>query len=241
MALLEHLGGEGKNTGITAIASHVGLHKSTCFGLLHTLQELGYVVQDKSSGRYSIGVKMFKLGQAYIDNLDLRNLANPHLHMLAAKSQETVHLVIREGLHAVYLDKVEGPHAMSIISRVGQRAHLHCTGVGKAILANLTTEDQDTILNQPMGRFTEHTLTDIEKIRDHLAGIRKTGLSIDDEEIELGLYCLAAPIFDSTGAVVAAISISGPKARLHSDKFVDLSESLRAASIAISSQMGYQK
>lgn len=239
MALLEHLAGGGKNTGITAIAAHVGLHKSTCFGLLHTLQELGYVVQDKETGRYKLGIKVFELGQAYMANLDLRGLAGSYLAELAAESLETVHLVIREGKHAVYLDKIEGPHAMTISSQVGQRARLHCTGVGKVILAHFTPEDQNAVLGQPMEKYTEHTLTDKKLLAAHLAEIRKKGLSVDDEEIELGLCCIAAPIFDASGTVTAAISISGPKTRLSDDRLESLSKNLRKATRAISQQLGY--
>jgi DNA-binding IclR family transcriptional regulator len=239
-ALIEHLAGDGKNTGITAIASHVGLHKSTCFGILHTLQELGYVVQNKATGRYNLGAKIFTLGQAYLTNLDLRGLAAPYLATLSAESLETVHLVIREGLHAVYIDKIEAPHAITISSQVGQRARMHCTGVGKVILAHFTPEEQQAVLGQALDRYTEHTLTDRNALASHLAEIKEKGLSIDNEEIEIGLCCIAAPIFSNSGAVTAAISISGPKTRLTEDRFESLSESLRKATEAISRQLGYQ-
>lgn len=239
MALLEHLAGEGKSTGITAIANHVGLHKSTCFGLLHTLQELGYVVQNKETGRYNLGIKVFELGSAYIGNLDLRGLAGPHLEDLAAHSLETVHLVIREGLHAVYLDKIEGPHAMTISSQVGKRARLHCTGVGKVILAHMDEQTQAEILSKPLERLTEYTFTDRKALAQHLKAIKENGMGIDDEEIELGLCCIAAPIFDSSGNVIAAISISGPKTRLTEDRLETLSENLQQSTRAISRQMGF--
>ncbi|CAK7022175.1 MAG: HTH-type transcriptional repressor AllR [Desulfovibrio sp.] len=240
MALLEHLATEGRNTGITAIAAHVGLHKSTCFGLLHTLQELGYVVQDKETGRYNLGVKVFQLGQAYTANLDLRSIAWPYLSDLAEKSLETVHLVIREGKHAVYIDKIEGPHAMTISSQVGQRARLHCTGVGKVILAHLPSEEQDAVLSQPLEQYTEHTLTDKIKLTAHLQDIRDSGLSMDDEEIELGLCCIAAPIFDASATVTAAMSISGPKTRLTPKRLDALSVTLRDAAKAVSRRLGYR-
>jgi DNA-binding IclR family transcriptional regulator len=240
MSLLEHLAGEGNNKGITAIAAHVGLHKSTCFGLLHTLQELGYVVQDKETGHYNLAIKIFELGQAYLSHLDLRSLARDHLMRISAESQETVHLVIREGVNAVYLDKIEGPHAMTISSQVGQRARMHCAGVGKAILAHLAPEEQETVLNRPLKKCTDNTLVDKAAILAHLAEIRKNGLAIDDEENELGLCCLAAPLFDGTGQVVGAISISGPKTRLTPERTATLSAGLRTATNAISHQLGYQ-
>ncbi len=239
MGILEHVAGAGKNTGITAIAEHVGLHKSTCFGLLHTLQHLGYVVQDKETGRYSLGIKAFQLGQAYTDNLDLRRLAQPHLAELAELSRETVHLVIREGLHAVYIDKIEAPHAMTISSQVGQRARMHCTGVGKALLAYMTPEEQDKALEGGLQGYTPHTITDMAALRERLRQIRREGVSLDEQEIEIGLCCLAAPIFDAKGAAVAAISISGPVTRLSQERIQELRPGLQRAVAEISRRLGH--
>lgn len=238
-ALLEHVAGSGKNTGITAIAAHVGLHKSTCFGLLNTLQHLGYVVQDKETGRYSLGIKTFQLGQAYTANLDIRKLAQPQLAALAEKSCETVRLVLREGLHVVYIDKIEAPHAVSISSRIGQRARLHCTGVGKVILAHMAPEDQKHALEGALEPSTKYTITDKETLFDHLNIVRQQGFGFADQEAEIGMRCLAAPIFDSEGNVPAAISISGPAARLTEEWIQVLLPCLRESVADISRRLGY--
>lgn len=238
MSIMEHLAYAGNDTGITAIARAVGLHKSTCFGLLHTLQELGYVTQDKESGRYSLGVKVFELGQRYMANLDLRRVAQPYLIALSEESLETVHLVLREGLHAVYIDKIEGPHAMTISSHVGQRARLHCTGVGKALLANMGDAEIQAALPDVLEPLTEHTITDKQKLVEHLREIRENGLSLDNQEIELGLMCIAAPIFNADCEPAAAISISAPITRLTGDRVATLSASLKDAARAISLKLG---
>lgn len=237
-SILEHLAYAGNDTGITAIAGAVGLHKGTCFGLLHTLQKLGYVTQNKETGKYSLGTKVLELGQRYMVNLDLRRMAQPYLAALADESRETVHLVLKEGLHAVYIDKIEAPHAITISSQVGRRAILYCTGVGKAILAHMTPEDIEAALPETLTPRTKHTITDKAKLLEHLAGIRQKGLSIDNQEIELGLMCLAAPIFNADGAAAAAISISGPTTRLTGARVDALSKSLRAAARAISRKLG---
>jgi DNA-binding IclR family transcriptional regulator len=238
MSILEHLAYAKGDTGITAIAKAVSLHKSTCFGLLHTLQSLGYVTQDKEKGGYSLAVKVFELGQRYMTNLDLRYLAQPHLIALSEESRETVHLVLREGLHVVYIDKIEGPHAMSIVSQVGQRARLHCTGVGKAILAFMTQAEQDAALPETLESLTEHTITDKQKLFAHLADIRNAGLSMDNQEIELGLRCIAAPVFNANGVPAAAISISAPTTRLTEKRTQTLSSSLKNAARDISLKLG---
>ncbi|MDR3361790.1 MAG: IclR family transcriptional regulator [Desulfovibrio sp.] len=238
MSIMEHLAYAGNDTGITAIAKAVSLHKSTCFGLLHTLQGIGYVHRDPKMGRYGLGVKAFELGQRYIINLDLRRIAHPYLIKLSGESLETVHLVIREGLHAVYIDKIEGSHAISISSQVGQRARLYCTGVGKAILAHMTPEEMNAALPDVLEPFTENTITDKKKLFKHLNEIKKQGLSRDNQEIEIGLMCLAAPIFNAECTAMAAISISGPTTRLTEERIEILSGSLKAAAKAISLQLG---
>ena len=235
MEFIAHQDGEG----ITAISEAVGLHKSTCFGLLHTLQELGMVQRNAKTGGFSLGLKTFMLGQAYTDNLDIRRLARPYLRSLADEALETVHLVIREGMHAVYIDKIESPHAMAIISQVGRRAKLHCTGVGKVILAHMAAWEQEEILARPLEKFTEYTLTEPDALRAELADIRKNGVGFDRQEIEIGLCCLAAPVFDAPGNCMAAVSISGPTTRLTKSRVNELKPSLLQAVGEISRLQGF--
>ncbi|MDR0621300.1 MAG: IclR family transcriptional regulator [Deltaproteobacteria bacterium] len=238
MTILEHLGGDGHNTGITSVAHSVGLHKSTCFGLIYTLQKLGYAVQD-DQGRYSLGLKSFELGSMYLNNLDIRAIAAPHLKVLAEKSKETVHLVLREGTHAVYIDKIEGPRAMNISSRIGQEVSFSCTGVGKAILAFMTKEEQDVIMGRPMPKHTKYTITTKEKLQACIDMIRKTGFSYDNQEIEIGLCCLAVPLFGYDGKVVGGLSISGPDIRLTKNRKQELMPELLKAMTGISQRLGY--
>ncbi|MDR2745486.1 MAG: IclR family transcriptional regulator [Desulfovibrio sp.] len=238
MAIMEHLAYTGNDTGITSIANEVALHKSTCFGLLHTLRELGYVFQDEKTGHYSLGIKVFELGQRYMANLDLRRVAQPHLVALSEESLETVHLVFREGLHAVYIDKINGPHAMTISSQVGQRARLYCTGVGKAILANMSPKEIEAALPNVLEPMTKYTITDKKKLVRHLQEIKESALSVDNQEIELGLMCIAAPIFNADCAVAAAISVSAPTTRLSEERVKTLSNSLKEAAKSISRKLG---
>ncbi len=241
ISILELFTSETTELGVTAISKSLGLHKSTCFGLLYTLQQLGYIQQDSDTGRYKLGLKTFQLGQAYIRGTDLRQLARPYLRELMEQTQETLHLVILEGNRAVYVDKVEGPHAMTISSRIGQRAMLHCTGVGKALMAHMPEEEWNSLLGGDLKSFTEHTITDKDRLAEHLHTIRQRGYSIDDQEIEIGLRCVAAPIFDASGRALAAISLSGPVTRIDNDKLEELSRLIRKAADDISRQLGYRK
>lgn len=237
-SLLEYIGNEGAGKGITAIAKHAGLHKSTCFGLLYTLQELGYVTQDET-GKYSLGLKVFELGNAFIEKLDLQRVAQPYLTRLSELSRETVHLVLRNGLHAVYIDKIEGPHAMTISSRVGKRAAMYCTGVGKCILAFMSPEEQQEVMKLPMPARTQHTITSPEMLLKRLEEIRAQGFGLDEQEIEIGLCCIAAPVFGPQGRVIGGISIAGPEARLSRERINELTSPIVDAAKSISRQMGH--
>lgn len=240
MAILEQFSRDERALGVTAIAKRVGLHKSTCFGLLHTLQQLGYIQQDASTGLYSLGLKTFELGQAYVDGLDLRNITRPFLLEVLEKTQETVHLVVAEGCRAVYIDKVESSHAMTISSRIGQEAMLHCTGVGKVLMAYMRPEDLEQVITKGLPRYTEHTITDKHELLEHLNRIRECGCGVDDQEREIGLRCVAAPIFNARKQAIAAISISGPSSRVTREKQGDLSRIIEQATQTISRKLGYR-
>lgn len=240
-SILELFLADNAPLGVTAISERVGLHKSTCFGLINTLEHLGYLLQDRNSGKYSLGLKTLVLGQAYLKSQDIRRLAAPAIESLVSLAQEyTIHLVVREKDHLVYLDKYEGPNAMVIVaSSIGQRAVPHCTGVGKAVLAFMPPEEQRKILAKPLQAFTPYTLTDTGRLLAALAEIRKQGFAFDDQERALGLRCVAAPFFGNDGIALGAISISGPSIYLSRERMLELSKPVKAAAETISRAYGY--
>lgn len=239
MGILEEFSLKEKELGVTEIAKRVGLNKSTCFGLLNTLQALGYVEQNADNGKYRLGLKLFLLGQVYEAGLEIRDIAGPFLRHLADLFQETVHLVVREGMNAVYVDKVEGPQGIRMYSQVGRRVPLHATGVGKALLAFFSERDFNTVVAKGLTRFTVNTVTDEAKLRSQVALIRQRGYSIDDEEIEIGLRCVAAPIFNHRGEAIAAFSVAGPSMRMTYEKINELTRMVRETSLKISTRLGY--
>lgn len=239
-SILEQFSKDERALGLTTIAKRVGLHRSTCFGLLHTLQELGYVQHDPESGQYSLGLKAFELGQAYIDGMDLRNVSHPFLLRIVEKTQETTHLVVSEGNRAIYIDKVEAPHGMTISSRIGQEAILHGTAVGKILLAYMPDEDSEKVLSAGLPRYTQQTITDPDQMRQHLQWIRQYGFAVDDQEREIGLRCVAAPIFNARKQVIGAISISGTSPRVTRERLDEFSQTLKQSALEISRLLGYR-
>ncbi len=239
-SILEQFSSGERALGVTTIAKRVGLHKSTCFGLLHTLQRLGYIQHDAENGQYSLGLKTFELGQAYIAGMDLRNVTHPILLDIVAKTNETAYLVVPERHRAVYIDKVEAPHAMIISPRIGQEASIHSTAAGKVLLAHMSEEDRAKVMSGGLQRFTLQTITDVDQLREHLQRIRECGYAIDDEEQEIGLRCVAAPIFNASKQAVAAVAISGTSPRISRARLDQLSPIIKQSTQEISRLLGYR-
>lgn len=237
--ILEVLGNNPKGLGVTDLSHEVDLHKSTVHRLLMTLAQRGYVEQDKETDKYKLGIKIVELSSKILSNMELRNVARPFLEELMEIANEVVHLcVLREG-EIVYIDKVEFP-SIRMYSQVGRRAPVHCTGVGKAILAYLP---QDKVINilktKGMPAKTPNTITNLTDMLSHLQEIRQLGYAVDEIEHELGIRCIAAPIFDHTGEVMASISIAGPESRLTKERVPKLAPIVKDFAFKISQRLGY--
>ncbi len=213
--------------GISELSAHLGLNKSTVFGLVNTLAALGYLEQDEATGRYGLGVRLFLLGQKA--QRSIRQLVQPQMTALARQLEETVNFVKREGDNVVYLVKQESPHSMRICTNIGQRLPMYCSAVGKAILAYLPAQEQQTIARgYTYHRYTEHTLPSPQALLEDLEAVRREGFALDREELEYGLVCLAVPVFDPQGQVAAAVSCSGPKQRMTPEKLTQIKAALQA-------------
>jgi DNA-binding IclR family transcriptional regulator len=239
-SIMEHLTTRKGGDGLSNISRELGLSKSTIHSLITTLEKLGYVYQDQVSGKYALGLKLFELGQVVHANMDLRTIAMPHLRSLAEKYQETAHLAVLSKGEVVYIDKVDSPRSIRIISQVGGRNPAHCTGVGKVLLAGLQGEEQVRMISGKLRRFTPNTITDPDKLELHLEQVRLNGYAQDQEEIEIGLSCVAAPIKNHRGAVIAAISVSGPTNRIATGSINNLTADVVDTARLISGQLGYK-
>lgn len=210
---------------IKEISAMLELPKSTVHGLVRTLHYRGYLSQNSSTQKYSLGLRLFELGSLVKIKSGIIKIALPYIHDLVAKINETVHLVILDGHEALYIEKVEGTQGLRMYSQVGKRAPLHCTGVGKGLLAFMDEEERDNILSSiPLKAFTEKTITNLPELIENLNGARENGYAVDDEEIEIGLKCIAAPIYNYNNDVMASISCAGPKARINSKEDIIISE-----------------
>lgn len=242
LKILEVLGKNPKGLGVTEISREVDLHKSTVYRLLSTLAKWGYVEQEKENEKYKLGLKIIELSNNVLSNLELRKVARPYLEELMEYANEVVHLcVLRDG-EAVYIDKVECPNTIRMYSQIGKRAPVHCTGVGKALLAFLPQEEAISILKtKGLPQKTPSTITSLEEMLNHLEEIKKLGYSIDDVEHEEGIRCVAAPIFDHTGQVVASLSVSGPDYRVTRERVPELAVKVKEIAQKISRRLGYSQ
>ncbi|MCX5803734.1 MAG: IclR family transcriptional regulator [Proteobacteria bacterium] len=206
---------KGKELKASELHEKLGLNKSTTFRILNTLAEADYLERDPRSRKYRLGFKLYFLGSLIEGPNEIRKIARPFLEDLLHKCEETVHLTVLHHGEALYLDKIDGKRSVRVVSRVGMRLPAHCSGVGKVLLAALPIESLDRIIKEKgLSRLTDNTITNEKSLKAQLARVRKQGYAIDNEEIEIGLKCIAAPITDSKGNIIAAISVAGPKDRL---------------------------
>ena len=241
LTILEGLSDYSDGLGITEISERVNLHKSTVYRLLSTLIYKGYVVQDEESSKYKITFKLFELGCKKVDKLDLLKCSKPYTKMLMENVNEVVHLTIREDNEIVYIDKVEANNTISMKSRIGNRAPMYCTATGKAMLAFLPEEEVLKIWkSSKIIRLTENTITDFILYKKELQEIKKIGYAIDDEENEMGVKCVGAPILNIKGDVAGAISVSGPIHRITEDKMDFISKEVIKYANMISEEIGYK-
>lgn len=208
---------DGKPRTLTEISQDIDINKSTTFRLLSTLTDLNYLQLDSLTGKYRLGLACLELARSYQTGSELLRVAQPELLKLRDGTKETVHLAVLDGMEIVYLEKMESLHAIGLMSsRVGRRAPSYCTGVGKALLAQV---DPGIIMEkmewEKLIAFNERTIVEPDKLLAHLAEIKKRGYALDEGEHENEVRCVAAPIFDQTGEVVAAISVSGPRSRMN--------------------------
>jgi IclR family acetate operon transcriptional repressor len=228
--------------GLTAslVAKCSGLPVSTVHRFLVNLESAGYL-NCSVTGVYHLGIACFSLGQAALGQLDIRRLSLPYLHELNVQTRETIHLTIRQGNFAVYVEKLDSPEPLRIYSRIGASVPLHCTAVGKVILAYMGEEELAGILpSLEFKRRTPDSIGSLQQMQTHLQKVRRSGYALDLEENEPHIRCVAAPIWDHAGAVNAALSITGPTVRMSVTRLRQLAPLVQQAGLRISRELGYQ-
>jgi IclR family KDG regulon transcriptional repressor len=239
LAILDAFSAGQDELGVNEIARMVDMHKSTVSRLCSTLEQAGYLSRDDVTDKYRLGARIRQLTGASSRDIELRTAARDVLHQLAETSGETVTMVVRDGLDVTTIEVVEGPSLVRMQARVGARTQVHASAGAKAVLAWLPEEELMRIIDAwPRARLTPNTVTDRDELVRHLTSLRERGYSIDNEEMEIGLRCVGAPVRDQSGEVISAVAISAPRFRLQDGDFDRFGLMVRQAADAISTRLG---
>ena len=236
--ILEFISARGE-VSFTEIFSRLGLPKSTTYQILSTLSSRGLVRHEGDSAKYSLGLRLLEMGTRAAARLDIRSEAMPVLRDLVARTNETCHLGVLDGTEGVYLAKVEGTRPVRLHSWEGKRLPLHCTAMGKTLLAWQKPQPLKDILDRiELRQATPKTITDRTELEAHLKLVRERGWALDDQENEADIRCLSAPVMTIGGRVAAAISISGLASRLEGAYLLELSRLVQEAGRELSRKLG---
>lgn len=239
LRLLETLRTAPSGLQLREVARSAQLNKTTAYRFLTHLENEGYVFRDPE-GAYMIGIKLMRLGSGATFHSTLRSLSRPTLRNLASLTGETINLGVLDGQEVHYLDVIESTHSFCLVSHVGTRRPLHCTALGKAMLAFLPEDECNNLLaGVHLEPFTPHTLADPSRLKKQLPRIREQGYAVDDQESYLGARCIGAPIFDANGKVAAAVSVSAPNTRITPSQVPTFAKAVRKTAAEISAQLGY--
>jgi IclR family transcriptional regulator, acetate operon repressor len=228
-------------TAVTEIAAQLGIHKSTVFRLLATLEARGLVDQNVSRGRYQLGYGVVQLAAGASRKLDLSVTSRRICEDLAEAVGESVDVSIHDYESVQTIDQVIGSAAVTTVNWIGQRTPLHATGAGKVFLAHMSDDKRDGCLSGTLQRFTEHTITSRRVLEEQLDTVRTQGYGFTLEELEVGLNAVSAPIRDIDGQVVAAVTVSGPNFRISAAAVPDVSVRVIEAAAEISQRNGQPK
>lgn len=225
------------------ITRRLGLPRTTVHELVTTLAARNYLVPlPGQPGRYRLGVRPYQLGSRYSEQLDLAAEGQQVARTVAETCDETVHVALLEGTDVIYIAKVDSTHAVRMVSAAGRRLPAHCTSVGKMLLASLPAATLDARLphDAPLRAMTPHTITSPQELRSRLAAIRERGIAIEQRESNPDVSCIAAPVRDSAGQVVAALSISVPMIRWSDERRAELEELAAKGAADLSERLGHR-
>lgn len=225
--------------GVGAIASELGVHKSTAFRLVATLEAHELVEPTGDGGRFRLGNGILRLAAATAVRLDLVQESRPVTARLAQRVRQTVNVVTMSGGHALYLDQVAGSATRQAQNWVGQRIPLHATSNGKVLLSELPAERLDELLAEPLAGFTPYTVTDADELRAQLGTVRRRGYAVAVDELEVGLTAVAAPVRAADGSVVGSLSASGATQRIPPAVVDQLADEVVAAAAEVSARLGW--
>ena len=239
--LLEVLLVNNREIGIMELAELAGINSSSAHRLLATLVNRGYLKQPHPRGKYSLGYKFLEYGASVKAKLNIVDIAMPIMQELMGKISESISIAVLDSDAAVQVGRVEANHVLKISPQLGRRIPLHNTGPGKILLAHMRKQEIDNFLkNTELIRETKNTITDSSRLMREINEIRKKGVAFDDEEAQIGIRSIAAPVKNSEGIIIASLSMIGPSTRINKRRLKELVAPVRKAAADISRLMGYR-
>lgn len=229
----------GKNgVRLVDLVEQLGYPRPTAYRTLRTLKEHGFVTQDHDGAPYRLGGRIMALGMKALGTLDLREIARPELQQLSQDFGVTAHLAVLEEDEVVYIDKIESSHPIRIASGIGWRGKLHCTALGKAMMAEAGPNVRSRAIAAGLVRKTKWTITTIDKLDKELTRVRAQGYAVDRQENEPEICCVASAIKDHSGKVVGGISMSGTITQISGERVPAIGKRVRSACMQISQRLG---
>ena len=238
--LLKAFSEEQVDIGISELSRRLGVAKSTVHRLAATLAAEGLLEQDRESEKYRLGIALFRLGALVRRRMDISSQRRPYLYALREKTNETVHLAILDGTEIMYVYNLESTQAIRMRSDLGVRKPAYCTAEGQAILAFQPQTVVDAVIAQGLVARTPQTITDPAKLIKALAIVRQRGCAVEDEESEIGMRGISAPIHNDAGEVVASVGIAGPVTRLSKKAVSSFIPHVIETADLVSSRLGYR-
>ncbi|MCH3964905.1 MAG: IclR family transcriptional regulator [Clostridium sp.] len=240
LQIFEHLAAYPNGQTINEISTQLGYAPSSTHALLKTLLDNGYLYIDEIK-RYKLGPKLIQLGKSVSSHMSIDKIAQPLLEKTMEELEETIFMAVLFKGEVIYVAKANSYKTVTTNAQIGSRKPIYCTGLGKVFLAFMDIDEKTKILNNlNFKKFTKNTVTSKEELLKQLISFRNQGYTVDDEEIEEGLYCIAVPVFDSSKHVIAALSASGPKQRMLSKKELVIKKMLSVSNL-LSYQLGDTK
>ena len=216
--VLEQFTSEKGSLGITELSNNLGLHKNNIFRLLATMQNKGYIEQDLNTEEYRLGIKNLELGRAFLNHTGLLKVTKPILSELMDQVHENVYLGLLRNDQIVYVEHVESKQVLRVTSRIGTRLSPLCTAIGKVVLAHMSDHERNRVIDSnEFVKHTDNTIIDRDSFLKELKEVKANGYSYDNEELDSGVTCIGAPIFNYEKNIVAGISISGPTLRINKE------------------------
>lgn len=234
MQILSSFDGEHAERGVSEIAQATGLHKATAYRIIMTLLNGGFLERTPDGERFRLGLRVVELGLGALRDLDFRQAAFPYMQQLVERFQEICTLGVFDHGQVLHVEIVHSKHTLTIAARVGRHLPAHCTASGKVLLAFLPPAVVEPILNAPLAAYTEKTITSPARLREELEATRQRGYALDDEEFEVGIRAVSAPIWDIDGNLIAALSMPGPTNRITPERIPEIAQALVEAAEAVS-------